>query len=235
MSHGRIENLYGLIPLNFQVAYFPRPVLTGIIGGIGVSLFILGLGLSLPSVAPALTLSNAKSVLFGVNHLGLLFASCGPAILLSLSLRSKIVSRCTFGISRHACYVPLYLLLIPILFWITVAGLRDTNRVGMDILVEDGWLFKVDESANRQSGIGSAWIYWTLFDFSKVELHALKGATTNIVLLVIIGVLNLPVYVPALGSSLRVPVNMNHEFVGQGIANILAGVAGTVPNILVRF
>lgn len=52
-------------------------------------------------------------------------------------------------------------------------------------------------------------------------------------LLVVIGVLNLPIYVPALGSSLDVSVNMNHEFMGQGVANILAGLAGTVPNILV--
>lgn len=75
----------------------------------------------------------------------------------------------------------------------TVAGLHDRNRVGMDILIEAGWLFRFDKSAKRQSGIGSAWIYWTLFDFSKVDLHALKNATTNIVLLVVIGVLNLPI------------------------------------------
>ena len=103
----------------------------------------------------------------------------------------------------------------------------------MDMLVEKGWLFGIDDSVKPQSGIGFAWVYWTLFDFSKVDLHALKDATTNIVLLVIIGVLNLPIYVPALGSSLGVSVNMNHEFVGQGVANILAGLAGTVPNILV--
>ena len=101
------------------------------------------------------------------------------------------------------------------------------------MLVSNGWLFGVDDSAKQQSGIGSAWVYWTLFDFSKVDLHALKNATTNIILLVVIGVLNLPIYVPALGSSLGVSVNMNHEFMGQGVANILAGLAGTVPNILV--
>lgn len=56
---------------------------------------------------------------------------------------------------------------------------------------------------------------------------------TNIVLVVVIGVLNLPIYVPALGLALKVKVNTNHEFIGQGVANILAGVAGTAPNILV--
>ena len=118
-------------------------------------------------------------------------------------------------------------------FWITVSILHKTNGTGMDILVEKGWLFGVNFSAKRQAGIGRAWVYWTLFDFSKVDLHALKNAATNIVLLVVIGVLNLSIYVPALGSSLGVSVNMNHEFFGQGVANVLAGLAGTVPNILV--
>ena len=168
-----------------------------------------------------------------MNHLGLLFASCGPAFLLSISLRSISLRRCTFGIPQHAYYIPFYLLLIPILFWITIAGLQYTDKAGMDMLVRNGWLFSIDDSVKTQSGIGSAWIYWTLFDFSKVDLHALKNATTNIILLVVIGVLNLPIYVPALGSSLGISVNMNHEFIGQGVANILAGLAGTVPNILV--
>ncbi len=61
----------------------------------------------------------------------------------------------------------------------------------------------------------------------------MKNAIENIVLLVVIGVLNLPIYVPALAFSLNVPYDMNHEFFGQGAANILAGLAGTAPNILV--
>ena len=226
------SNEFTLSTFCFQVAYFPKTVLTGVIGGIGVSLFLLGLGLPLPPSSPALTLSNADTVLFGVDHLGLLFASCGPAFFLSISLRSELLRRCTFGKSRHAYYIPLYFLLIPILFWITIAGLKNTNRAGMEMLTKTGWLFEVDDLARSQSGVGSAWVYWTLFDFSKVDIHALKKATTNIVLLVVIGVLNLPIYVPALGSALGVSVNMNHEFIGQGVANILAGCAGTVPNIL---
>ena len=102
------------------------------------------------------------------------------------------------------------------------------------MLVNSGWLFDVDDSAKPQSGLGVAWVYWSLFDFSMVQIHALKNATTNIVLLVIIGVLNLPMYVPALGLSLNTPISMDHEFLGQGIANLLAGSVGTVPNILVR-
>lgn len=111
--------------------------------------------------------------------------------------------------------------------------MRKTNTGGMDILVDNGWLFKIEDDGLHQQYPGPAWNYWALFDFNNVAFSALKSAITNIVLVVVIGVLNLPIYVPALGYSLRVPVSMNHEFIGQGVANLLAGCAGTVPNILV--
>ena len=110
---------------------------------------------------------------------------------------------------------------------------RRTNAQGMAMLADSGWLFKIQDGGPHPHGTRPSWIYWNLFDFHNVNFHALKSATTNIVLVVVIGVLNLPIYVPALGFSLRVPINMNHEFIGQGVANLLAGFAGTVPNILV--
>ncbi|KAI4169069.1 MAG: hypothetical protein LQ343_005932 [Gyalolechia ehrenbergii] len=111
--------------------------------------------------------------------------------------------------------------------------MHKANAHGMATLVYSGWLFKIEKSGKQQRyGRGLSWAYWHLFDFNNVEMQALGSAATNIVLVVVIGVLNLPVYVPALGSSLRVPYNMDHEFIGQGAANLLAGFAGTVPNIL---
>jgi len=217
----------------FQVAYFPKTVLTGIIGGIGVSLFVLGIGLPFPRSSPGLSLSSAGRMLFAVDHLGLLSASCIPAFFLSLSLRSNLLRRMTLGGTNHAYYVPLFFLFLPIVFWITVASLHKANSKGMTKLVNHGWLFEIGSSAKHESGIGNSWLYWKLFDFTKVEPRAFKSSMTNIVLVVVIGVLNLPIYVPALGLALKVKVNTNHEFIGQGVANILAGVAGTAPNILV--
>jgi len=216
----------------FQVAYFPKTVLTGIIGGIGVSLFVLGIGLPFPRSSPGLSLSSAGQILFAVDHLGLLSASCVPALFLSLSLRSNFLRRMTLGGTNHAYYVPLFFLFLPIVFWITVASLHKANSKGMTTLVNHGWLFEIESSA-KHGGIGNSWLYWKLFDFTKVEPRAFKSAIKNIVLVVVIGVLNLPIYVPALGLALKVKVNTNHEFIGQGVANILAGVAGTAPNILV--
>ena len=211
--------------INLQVAYFPHTVLTGAIGAIGLSLFILGLGLVLPESSPKLTLS----ILFNPAHLPLLVATFVPAFFLSVSKRSRILDRWTRGAVHNAYFIPGCLCSIPVVFWIIVGSIP----VPKETLITHGWLFRVDISPAQQGGIGTAWIYWREFNFPKVEWWALKHAITNIVLLVVIGVLNLPIFVPALASTLDVPYDMNHEFLGQGVANILAGIAGTVPNILV--
>ncbi|KAK0448347.1 sulfate transporter family-domain-containing protein [Desarmillaria tabescens] len=197
----------GLLKLGNLVAYFPQTVLTGAIGAIGLSLFILGLGLMLPPSSPALTLSSAGSVLFKFLSPP---TSCG-----FIPSRPYLVG--VHAISAHQSLDAWYV------------GALHCPR---DTLVTNGWLFRVDASATRGGGIGTAWIYWREFDFHKVEWWAMKNAIENIVLLVVIGVLNLPIYVPALAFSLNVPYDMNHEFFGQGAANILAGIAGTAPNIL---
>ncbi|KAF8195271.1 sulfate transporter family-domain-containing protein [Mycena galopus ATCC 62051] len=217
----------GILKLGNLVAYFPQTVLTGAIGAIGVSLFVLGLGLPFPSSATQLSLSNTATTLFAKSHLGLLAASFFPALFLSVSLRSRYIELWTRGIIRSAYYIPISLLTIPTVFWIAVRALG----VPTENLVATGWLFTVD-SVTTSSGVVASWNYWTLFDFRLVQWWSLKSAIQNIVLSVVIGVLNLPIYVPTLAFTLDVSYDMNHELLGQGAANILAGLVGTVPNIL---
>ncbi|KAJ7463545.1 sulfate transporter family-domain-containing protein [Mycena latifolia] len=217
----------GLLKLGNLVAYFPQTVLTGAIGAIGVSLFVLGLELPFPPTAAPLSLSNAASTLFNKAHLGLLAASFFPAFILSITLRSRRIELWTRGLVRSAYYIPVYLLSIPAVFWIAVRAFNFPK----DHLIATGWLFTVD-SASSSSAMVASWNYWTLFDFRLVEWRALKSAAQNVALVVIIGVLNLPIYVPTLAFTLDVSYDMNHELLGQGAANIFAGVVGTVPNIL---
>ena len=155
---------------------------------------------------------------------------------LSVSIRLSSLARITRGFTEHALYVPVYVLCITGVFWAVVGGVGDANSDGMKRLASIGWLFTVEESVPQKSGIGTAWNYWSLFNFSMVKWSALAGATQNIVLLVVIGVLNLPIYIPSMALSLDVPAyNMNHELLGHGVSNILAGVLGTVPNLVVSF
>ncbi|KAJ6559830.1 sulfate transporter family-domain-containing protein [Mycena capillaripes] len=225
--------ILGLLKLGNLVAYFPQTVLTGAIGAIGLSLFVLGLGLPFPPSATPLSLSNVASTLFSRSHLGLLAASFFPALILSVTLRSRHIELWTRGLIRSAYYIPVYLLVIPAVFWIAVRAVG----VPKEDLIATGWLFTVDSvSASSSSSVkiaaSASWNYWTLFDFRLVEWRSLKSAIQNIVLLVVIGVLNLPIYVPTLAFTLDVSYDMNHELLGHGAANIFAGLVGTVPNIL---
>ncbi|KIJ65767.1 hypothetical protein HYDPIDRAFT_87501 [Hydnomerulius pinastri MD-312] len=174
------------------------------------------------------------NVLFNRIHIPLLFASIVPALFLSVSIRMPALSKATRGFTDHALYVPVYVLFIAGLFWTVAAGSGHATVNGMTRLSSDGWLFTVEDSVRNQKGIGRAWDYWSLFDFSKVEWSAMTAAIENIVLLVVIGVLNLPIYIPAMSLVLGVPsYNMNHELIGHGVSNIFAGVVGTVPNLVV--
>jgi MFS superfamily sulfate permease-like transporter len=193
-----------------KIAYFPQTVLTGAIGGIGVSLFILGLELPLPGGdGHSLTLSNAGSVLFSEDHVPLLLASLLPIVLMCFSIRSEMLNKWTRGAVQHPYYVPLYFLGIGAMFWIVVGGLGINRVGGLHGLAEQGWLFSTGEVLGSGNvNLRDALNYWSLYDFRLVEMSALSHAVTNFVLLVVIGVLNLPVYVPALALTLDVPYSM---------------------------
>ena len=63
----------------------------------------------------------------------------------------------------------------------------------------------------------------------------MTAAIEDIVLLVVIGVLNLPIYIPTMALTLDVSqYDMDHEFLGHGVSNIMAGAVGTIPNLVVR-
>jgi SulP family sulfate permease len=123
---------------------------------------VLGLGLPFPSSATPLSLSNVASTLFSKNHLSLLAASFFPAFFLSVSVRSRYIELWTRGLIRSPYYIPVYLLMIPTVFWI-VAPAAGISR---ESLMSAGWLFTVDTaSVSSSSGLVASWNYWALFDF----------------------------------------------------------------------
>lgn len=125
------------------------------------------------------------------------------------SVRSDALGKMTKGAVQHPYYVPLYFLVMGVSFWVIVGGLGVEKLGGLPALAAKGWLF----SANEALGGGheswkDALNYWSLFDFRRVEMWALGPAVTNFILLIVISVLNLPIYVPALALALDVPYSM---------------------------
>jgi hypothetical protein len=66
----------------------------------------------------------------------------------------------TRGLTRSPYYIPLYLLVIPSIFWIVVRSIGVPTKH----LVAAGWLFQVD-TVSSPSALVAGWNYWTLFDF----------------------------------------------------------------------
>ena len=153
---------------------------------------------------------------------------------LSVSIRVQWLCRITRGFTNHPLYISVYVIGITVIFWAVVAAVGDANVSGMKHLAESGWLFTIEDSIRNQSGLGTLWNYWSLFNFHLVQWSAMTAAAQDIVLLVVIGVLTLPIYVPALALALDEPVyDMNHELLGNSASNLLAGMVGTIPNLLV--
>lgn len=120
------------------------------------------------------------------------------------------------------------------IFWAVVAGMGQGDKAGMDHLAELGWLFTVEKDVTSTTTHRQAWNYWASFNFSRIEWSAMTAGIQDIILLVVIGVLNLPIYIPTMALSLDVATyDMNHELLGHGISNFLAGAIGTVPNLVV--
>ncbi|KAF3490577.1 sulfate transporter [Arthroderma uncinatum] len=214
----------GLFRLGWLVGYLPHTVLTGVIGAIGISLFELSLQLTLPPTA---------SEMISKEHMPLLIASVLPAAFLVISLRLKSLAKLTGGFTEHAMYVPAFVFTVAGIFWVVVAAQGKANAEGMEDLASQGWLFSLTASSSPATGSAS-WNYWRLFDFSMVQWSALNAATQNIVLLVVIGVVNLPVFIPAMAMMLDEPqYSMNWELIGHGISNLLAGATGSLPNLVV--
>lgn len=116
------------------------------------------------------------------------------------------------------------------IFWLVAAACGNTS---MQQLASAGWLF-TSEHNTTQSTATPEWDYWALFDFKKMEWRALSAGIRDILLLVLIGALSLPIFASAAalewGGSDH---SMNHEFVGHGISNTIAGAIGALPNLFV--
>jgi hypothetical protein len=195
-------------------------------GAVGVSLFLLGLEITLPSTSPHLSLGT----LFNKAHLPLLVASLGPAILLSLSTRLSCLDRLPRTPTKHPLYIPLFCYAVAGVFWLIVMACGD---ISMQRLASAGWLFASEQVATQATS-AREWDYWALFDFHKVEWRALSAGVRDILLLVLIGALSLPIFASAAALEWGEPDHsMNHEFVGHGISNTVAGTMGALPNLLV--
>ncbi|KAF8621955.1 hypothetical protein AX15_007386 [Amanita polypyramis BW_CC] len=215
---GLVFLLLGALKLGAIVGFFPRHILIGCIGGVGVFLIITGLTVSLGMPDGSFQEAPLESIrhMFGGLHTIMLWLlPLALAVLLRL-----ITYRC-----HHQLIFPLYFVVIPLLFYIIIfaAGLS------LDDLRKEGWLFDMG-----MDGVHEAWYkMYSYLDPGAVHLGPIWTTLPTQFALLFFNILHPPLNVPALSVSLNEDVDTNRELVGHGYSNLLAGLIGTVPNYLV--
>jgi MFS superfamily sulfate permease-like transporter len=204
------------------------------VGSIGVGLLLSSLDLTLPESSPELTWATAGETVFATEHLPLFFTTVACGVTLFVSAKTKFMSDITKGATASSVYIPAFTALVAAFFWVVVAAAGQATPEGMRSLQEAGWLFTTSHQSPTLATALKTSHYAALFDFSKVQWSALGSAAGEIATVVIIGVLNLPIATAALAKDPDLPrLNVDREMFGSAAGNLLAGAAGSVPNLIV--
>ncbi|KZT04035.1 uncharacterized protein LAESUDRAFT_658528 [Laetiporus sulphureus 93-53] len=225
--------LLGALRLGALIGFFPRHILVGCIGGVGVFLIITGqvtcvrahmfansINACRFSVSTRMddddfdfSLATLKFLFLNVHNLALWMSAFGLAALL------RIISHKY----EHQLIFPLYFMIIPAVFYIVVAA----GHMDLGNLRQKGWLFDMGTAHEP-------WYhFYSLFDFKATRWSVLWSTLPTQFALLFFNILHPPLNVPALAVSLNHDVNTDKELVAHGYSNLLAGALGTVPNYLV--
>ena len=208
---GIVFLLIGVFKLGSMIHFFPRHILIGCIGGIGLFLLFTAVEV-MAGIEPNINFEYFVDI-FRLDPLKLWGTSLAIAILLKLI--QKFI--------RSAMVVPLYYVVIPAAFYaiVLIAGVSSNQ------LREQGWLFKFPDSSSLPF-----YTFWTYYDFSAVNWPAVLGTLPTMLALSFFGILHVPINVPALAVSTHQDVDLSAEILGHGVSNIMSGLMGTTQNYL---
>ncbi|KOS14553.1 vacuole protein [Malassezia pachydermatis] len=215
---GLLFLLLGTLRLGILISYFPRHILIGCIGGVGVFLMETGF-------AVAARIEEEGGFKYDMKTLHTLTANWEVFFQWAIPLGLAILLNVISSRVHHPLLMPGYFLTIPVLFYVvTLLGCG----LSMDTLWKRGWVFDIQESTNAPF-----YRFYTYFDFRQTNWAALWATMPTQMALVFFGILHVPLNVPALGVSVNEDnVDTDRELIAHGISNISAGFLGSVPNYL---
>lgn len=146
---GLVFFILGWFRLGTLIGYFPRHILVGCIGGVGVFLFVTGLQVSIG-------LSEAEFE-YNLPTLKLYLSNWHTFALWTIPLGLAILLRVITHFFHHQLIFPGYFLLIPIIFYATVF----IGGWDFATLRANGWVFEVGTSKDPW------WKFYTYFVSSK--------------------------------------------------------------------
>lgn len=96
----------GACRAGWLLQYFPHSVLTGIAGGIGVHLFVMGFEIVQPAAHPHLRWDTLGEQLFSARQLPLTLVTVLPAVVIYLTVHFKLCTRLPWGDKIHELCIP---------------------------------------------------------------------------------------------------------------------------------
>ncbi|KAH6581218.1 hypothetical protein BASA61_009176 [Batrachochytrium salamandrivorans] len=209
---GVVFIIIGIFKLGNLVQFFPRHILVGCIGGIGLFLLFTGIEVT-ADIQQEFTMEYLRRI-FEWTSFKLWGASLAAALLL------KAIQRYV----SHTLLVPMFYLSIPIIFY----TITFSFGMSLDMLRTERWLFDLPSSEDIPF-----WTYFTYLDFFAVDWRAVAATLPTQMALIFFGILHVPINVPALAVSTKQDVELSSEIIGHGISNIAAGLIASPQNYLV--
>jgi sulfate permease, SulP family len=201
--------ILGAFKLGNAVYFFPKHVILGCIGGVGM--FVVKTGLEV-STNLTLTLNHADLVAFtSAAVVPLWLVSCAYDIgLRMLNARFQI-----------SILPPLYFVLIPPTFYFFLWMCGET----IETAHSNHWFF---ESSGHEEQ--DPFLIWELLKLDHVHWGTIAEMAPTIIALTIFSLMHVPINIPSLSVSTKVIVDMNKELRAHGMSNILVGLLGGCQN-----
>jgi SulP family sulfate permease len=230
---GVIFLLFGLLRLGDLVSFFPRSILLGCIGGVGVFLFLTGI-----EVSAGLD-SNMEWNLDVFKRL----ISPMTLVLWIVPLCLSILLMVIRHYLSHPMVMPTFFIIVVAIFYIVFAALPN---VSLSDLQKHGWVFAAPEAGvpfyNFYTYYSEHYIPLTVManadmqetEFKLVDWEAIGSTLPTMFALSFFGIIHVPINVPALGLAVQQDdVNINRELFGHGLSNAISGFVGSIQNYLV--
>ncbi|KAI9656812.1 MAG: hypothetical protein M1821_003451 [Bathelium mastoideum] len=205
----------GALKLGTLVNFFPRSILTGCIGGVGLFLVLTGVEVSARLDGSLDASKETFQKLF----------SADTVVLWILPLLLAIILLTIRYFKDHPVVVLGYFFGITILFYIVVAAVPSLNVMTMR---QSGWIFEAP-----QSGV-PFYHFYSYYKWSLIDWKAMSQTIPTMFALTLFGILHVPINVPALGVAVQEDdVSIDRELRAHGWSNALSGCLGSIQNYLV--
>jgi SulP family sulfate permease len=216
---GVLFTSFGAARLGNVMGYFPRHILVGSIGGVGVFL----LRTAIECTGDVKEFSSFNNLFDGDTpwKWGLSLASAlGLRLILSFRLERLLGD----SVQVQSSIVPMFFILLPLLFH----GISRAIGFSFDDLQTNGWLFDMPKDFET-----NPLAYFRNVRPQEIHWGSVISRLPTIASLSFFSVLHVPINVPALAVSTGVGISVNRELATHGLANILAACAVAPPNYLV--